>query len=1376
MSQAPDPESLIKKLSINEAWNFQEAIINMDNYQNSNNNNRYSMNNNETKSGLRPSTASSLSSSMSSLHHYPRHQQQQLKQQQQQQQQLFHRKQRQRLQTTKKKWHFMCASPDVATPPTIVTNHKKTIVNTENTQKDTDNIDIENGDNTRPSTSTKTNVSTTSLGIPRELQTLITLPALSASASEESLRSFASHAAVAMRCIEFTLRHTNSQNAALRIENDKLIGSNLELQEKLNQLDDQLLSYQENNLSNSSNNNNLNFNRDISTQNKITELTRRSRMYYRGSMELKDKLNFQREEYENIRKVLQGELDNLSRQLAQQHIIYEGRIRTAESQLENGMIEVRNNKKEMSAIESKYAKLKQMYQMEKEDLLAAKNTISLLKTNLNKTKLDLAHDRRHLKKMSNDTAKVENKLFQAETKIRTLMDENENLLNGASTPWIDKHKNYQQELFKTKTLMNERQTYFEERMKGLNYEILSLRKQLQDANGTTVTTSTTTTATSNCNDNNNNDYNNNNNSNNDYKNETKIQYQDRMMQTESTSITDNNSIAKQNVISSTITTQTPILAVSDKISEDSDDANSPEYYQILLKEQEERFNMYKEELIFSINGYKDEIRVTKEKHLLEVQELTKRCHVKEEQLRLEMANNAEKEKAREMDEESQQKMKHHYEELIRKGQNELDNLKKEHMEKVKALKTDKDDGLSLIISKFTESEMRKNELIKNLKLEQEKMVAAISKRPNTMTAETMTMNPTLISSATNTIAISTTNTSSNTIATDDANKTMDKGSNKNTSNAIFTNQIQKLKSKHEKELLALQNKHEKDLQEAVGTSKAALRSNFKKKILQFEKEYDLNIIQMKNDLKTELNKKHTTHVNRIKENHMKDIKHLKVEMKNLLIKHEEELKKKLRNSSNNNSTSTAADGKRAAKKRSKRNSLVRRSYEPQSSYNRNNKYTNNVHAVTINNKRLQEKLKQTTLRLEKLEKLIEIENLKVASSLTKDSNKNNNNKHKSRYEEEIEKIKAQHRLEIKQLMDEKSSMYEDDITSMQLQHQRNMVELKTKHMEKMVQVKEQYARNQEVYLEEKAGKYETTISRQQEYIEKLQFEKRNLNENMIQLRKSITSLQISNQFGGEKSNEEEMGPHQKYEQLLLKTPKRGGAYNNSDDSSSNNYSNNNTLSAIDGRFVTPTRGNRTSNVRKSAPAAAPTPGGGKLLYPELLSPEETDQLVQKVLLRRSLNNNNSSSSSGRNKATIVNKSTSRSNYKRVQPYTIDEIESMNNATTDAVGSKRDKHDNIETLSFEERLQRVGTNKMSPLNIELMNKKNANSIVDDEDAFSPIHLVGNRKNSNDNDNNNNNNLENQSIGFKLQSFDPLKLQRRTSSSSSTRYLHNQEDNA
>ena len=47
-----------------------------------------------------------------------------------------------------------------------------------------------------------------------------------------------------------------------------------------------------------------------------------------------------------------------------------------------------------------------------------------------------------------------------------------------------------------------------------------------------------------------------------------------------------------------------------------------------------------------------------------------------------------------------------------------------------------------------------------------------------------------------------------------------------------------------------------------------VNSNYDFNILDIFKEYDLNIIQMKNDLKTELNKKHTTHVNRIKENHM----------------------------------------------------------------------------------------------------------------------------------------------------------------------------------------------------------------------------------------------------------------------------------------------------------------------------------------------------------------------------------------------------------------------------------------------------------------------------------------------------------------------------
>ena len=91
---------------------------------------------------------------------------------------------------------------------------------------------------------------------------------------------------------------------------------------------------------------------------------------------------------------------------------------------------------------------------------------------------------------------------------------------------------------------------------------------------------------------------------------------------------------------------------------------------------------------------------------------------------------------------------------------------------------------------------------------------------------------------------------------------------------------------------------------------------------------------------------------------------------------------------------------------------------------------------------------------------------------------------------------------------------------------------------------------------------------------------------------------------------------------------------------------------------------------------------------------------------------------------------------------------------------------VETLSFEERLKRVGKKKMSPLNFDAMATNDYGSNVVDEDAFSPIHLVGKKARTSD--------TENDSIGFKLQSIDPLVLQRRTnssSSSSSTRYSQN-----
>ena len=81
-------------------------------------------------------------------------------------------------------------------------------------------------------------------------------------------------------------------------------------------------------------------------------------------------------------------------------------------------------------------------------------------------------------------------------------------------------------------------------------------------------------------------------------------------------------------------------------------------------------------------------------------------------------------------------------------------------------------------------------------------------------------------------------------------------------------------------------------------------------------------------------------------------------------------------------------------------------------------------------------------------------------------------------------------------MDEKSVMYKDSITSLKLQHQKDIVDLKAKHMEKMVEIKEEYAKNQELYLQQRATSYEATIGRQHEYIEKLHSEKEALNKSV----------------------------------------------------------------------------------------------------------------------------------------------------------------------------------------------------------------------------------------------------------------------------------------
>ena len=91
----------------------------------------------------------------------------------------------------------------------------------------------------------------------------------------------------------------------------------------------------------------------------------------------------------------------------------------------------------------------------------------------------------------------------------------------------------------------------------------------------------------------------------------------------------------------------------------------------------------------------------------------------------------------------------------------------------------------------------------------------------------------------------------------------------------------------------------------------------------------------------------------------------------------------------------------------------------------------------------------------------------------------------------------------------------------------------------------------------------------------------------------------------------------------------------------------------------------------------------------------------------------------------------RNDYKRVKPFTIEEIESMNDTNNGNAAA-------VETLSFEERLKRLGGSEV-PYN---------------HFAGSTVRLEGNKAEQL------NNKFEDSRVGFKLQSIDPSMLQRRT----------------
>ena len=64
-------------------------------------------------------------------------------------------------------------------------------------------------------------------------------------------------------------------------------------------------------------------------------------------MELKEKMELQEKQYKHDVQVLHEELDKISREQAQQHIIYEGRIRKAEKSVEIGAEQVKQNNNKM---------------------------------------------------------------------------------------------------------------------------------------------------------------------------------------------------------------------------------------------------------------------------------------------------------------------------------------------------------------------------------------------------------------------------------------------------------------------------------------------------------------------------------------------------------------------------------------------------------------------------------------------------------------------------------------------------------------------------------------------------------------------------------------------------------------------------------------------------------------------------------------------------------------------------------------------------------------------------------------------------------------------------------------------------------------------
>ena len=1018
----------------------------------------------------------------------------------------------------KSKWHFNCASVAVAPPPLpILRRHP---------------VDLEGGDLGGASLGTRTDVNLDNayegdLGLPEGLELIATLPALSASASEETLRSFASRASVALKCVEFALRHTRSQNLALQVHNDKLGGTVVSLQRKVHLLSEM----QGSNVRGGS--------KFVPQSEQIGELTRRCAVHHRAEKELIVKVNSQAEKYSHALKTAQSELDRSNQHLVQQKIAWEGRVRRAEEQAKEAIDTIARQRAERESAEEALASTDRDFKLQNADLVAANEQLALLKVRVNNSEENLRVERQNVESLSGNSLRLEQQLFRAETKLRDLVDENHRLLNGGSAPWKEINRDYQDALAKVKR---------DARQKEDNL-MLELSRAKQELNALSR-----------------------------LKHKAEVRYDE-----------ESGKVVK---------------SIIDVIMKESDtQTNAPEHTETTSTGSGTDTNWRA-----LVQGPTAEAGVQVNTMYSQEQEAARRIYTLEQNI---------------------QRMRKMFQQQIfdidQKHQGEIEDVKLQHGQEIKQLEANAQQAkmdhkmdtkaileekvklivelkelqaLRIVQEKSRLSEVRlqaeaeaeaasetKIELAMKALSEEHGRAAAALIREKELLAEHSKQQ---ILELELRLAEETQKLAELAAATQEKDQAL--GHLRSSHEA----HVKELKDAHQSEISSVDSKlrrleqrdnesinmeqHErlmdalrvskiKEIGVSVAKAKAELRSEFKKRMQGLQTSYKDKIVTECQLLSTKLQAKH-----------VEEVTALKKEMHGL--------KRELRQARSTSAVSAKVSSRRlqhAAKP-------LRRSFDPK---------FNTALALAHQagdlgkNARLKRRLKEATSRLEKLEQL---KNELIRNSNSKTSVKNLKNSHK----EELKALEEQHNLQIEGFLMEREELRgnEMEIASLKMVHQKELVELKTSHVDSMIQLQEAFAFEQGKLVRASTTKYQKLMT---EY-NRVKGENDKVSE---QLRQSVPNMEVARK--SEMSLRHELRNAQSA--LISKDNENKRLKQSIDSMASRKDSSGASQADI---LTTPKRDGKAGSR-----SAAPTPGTGKMLYPELLSPEDTNKLLQNVL-RRSL--------------------------------------------------------------------------------------------------------------------------------------------------------------